>query len=69
MKVMIRKMADGQTSAYVAKKDLEEVVVSMENDTLWGGVIQLANGWKLKLPEMPADTKLPITVEAQKLEG
>ena len=67
MKVMIRKSPEGALSAYVPKKDLEEPVVSMEKPDMWGGVITLANGWKLQLPEMTADTRLPITVEARKL--
>jgi nitrogen fixation protein NifT len=29
----------------------------------------LCNGWVLALPEMEADTKLPITVEARRLSG
>ena len=64
---MIRKSSEGALSAYVPKKDLEEPVVSMEKPDMWGGVITLANGWKLQLPEMTADTRLPITVEARKL--
>jgi nitrogen fixation protein NifT len=67
MKVMIRRNAEGQLSAYVPKKDLEEPVVSQENPGIWGGLITLANGWRLQLPEMAAGTKLPITVEARKL--
>lgn len=67
MKVMLRKSADGRLSAYVAKKDLEEPIVEMEKPDLWGGVVTLANGWKLELPDMAADTRLPITVEARKL--
>jgi len=69
MKVMIRRGADGVLSAYVAKKDLEEPVTSQEKETLWGGKITLGNGWELELPDMPADTKLPITVEARRLSG
>jgi nitrogen fixation protein NifT len=69
MKVMIRRDAAGVLSAYVPKKDLEEPVVSMEKETLWGGSVTLANGWVLELPEMSADTKLPITVEARKSGG
>ncbi len=69
MKVMIRRSASGELSAYVPKKDLEEPVVSMEKETLWGGSVTLANGWVLELPEMDADTKLPITVEARKSGG
>lgn len=67
MKVMIRK-ADNQLSAYVPKKDLEEPIVALEKETMWGGWAKLANGWILHLPEMPEDTRLPITVEARKTE-
>lgn len=66
MKVMIRK-SEGRLSAYVAKKDLEEPIVSMEKPDMWGGRITLGNGWQLELPAMAADTALPITVEARKL--
>lgn len=67
MKVMIRRNEKGQLSAYVPKKDLEEPVVEQEKPDLWGGTIKLANGWQLALPEMAADTRLPITVEAKRL--
>ena len=67
MKVMIRKSTDGQLSAYVAKKDLEEPIVSMEKASMWGGIVTLGNGWQLELPEMAADTGLPITVNARRL--
>ena len=69
MKVMIRKTSDGKISAYVPKKDLEEPIVSMEKPGMWGGLVTLQNGWKLELPQMAADTKLPITVEARKRGG
>ena len=68
MKVMLRKVG-GVYEIYVPKKDLEEKVVEMEKDTLWGGWIKIANGWTFAMPDMPADTKLPITVEARKLSG
>jgi nitrogen fixation protein NifT len=69
MKVMFRKSAAGVLSAYVPKKDLEEPVVQQEKAGLWGGTVTLANGWVLALPEMAAETKLPITVEARRLSG
>lgn len=69
MKVMLRRGSNGQLSAYVPKKDLEEPIVSQEKDDLWGGNVTLANGWILTLPEMPEGTKLPITVEAKKTAG
>ncbi len=64
---MIRKTPEGQMSLYVPKKDLEEPIVSMEKPEMWGGVVTLGNGWRLELPALDADTKLPITVEARKL--
>lgn len=68
MKVMVRKGAAGY-SVYVPKKDLEEAVVEAEKPALWGGWVLLKNGWKLELPDLAADTRLPITVEARKLAG
>lgn len=67
MKVMIRKDAKGTLSAYVAKKDLEEPIVAMEQEGMWGGVVTLGNGWRLELPAMAPETPLPITVEARRL--
>lgn len=67
MKIMIRKSASGVLFAYVPKKDLEEPIVSMEKAEMWGGLVTLANGWRLELPAMSLDTALPITVEARKL--
>ncbi len=67
MKVMIRRNQAGVLSAYIAKKDLEEPIVEVEKPGLWGGIVTLANGWQLDLPEMDAGTTLPITVEARKL--
>jgi len=66
MKVMIRRGEKG-LSAYVPKKDLEEPIVETERESLWGGAVKLRNGWTLILPEMPPETKLPITVNARKL--
>jgi nitrogen fixation protein NifT len=68
MKVMIRKVPTGY-SVYVPKKDLEEAVVECEKPALWGGWVKLRNGWVLALPDMAEDTRLPITVEAKKLEA
>jgi len=67
MKVMIRRNSAGVLSAYIAKKDLEEPIVHVEKDPMWGGRVTLANGWQLELPQMGAGTLLPITVEAKRL--
>ncbi|MBS0644563.1 MAG: putative nitrogen fixation protein NifT [Acetobacteraceae bacterium] len=68
MKVMIRRVGDA-LSAYVPKKDLEESVVEVERESLWGGWIKLKNGWILELPAMDPAPKLPITVNARKRGG
>lgn len=69
MKVMIRRNTEGVLSAYVAKKDLEEPIVAMEKEDMWGGRVTLANGWQLELPALAAGTSLPITVEARRLSA
>ena len=68
MKVTIRRVGQA-LSAYVPKKDLEEPIVAAEKETLWGGWVRLKNGWVFELPALPAETGLPITVEARKTEG
>lgn len=67
MKVMIRRTNKG-LSAYAPKKDLEQPIVDIEREDLWGGWIRLKNGWQLLLPSLPADTRLPITVEAKRID-
>ncbi|MGF1640576.1 MAG: putative nitrogen fixation protein NifT [Rhodospirillales bacterium] len=68
MKVTVGRRGEGY-SVYVAKKDLEEIVVDHERPGLWGGWVDLSNGWRLALPELAAETRLPITVEARRLAG
>lgn len=63
---MIRRTDKG-LSAYVPKKDLEQPIVALEKDGLWGGWVKLKNGWTLELPDMPAETRLPVTVEARRI--
>ena len=69
MKVMIRRSSAGILSLYVPKKDLEEPIVAQEKPELWGGQVTLGNQWVMALPEMPAGTTLPITVEARRISG
>ncbi|WP_105373313.1 putative nitrogen fixation protein NifT [Neorhizobium huautlense] len=66
MRVTIRRTNNG-LSAYVPRKDLEEPIIGIENESLWGGFVELANGWRFLLPELPKDTPLPMTVEARKI--
>ncbi len=67
MKVMIRRSQAGSLSAYIAKKDLEEPIIEVEKPEMWGGMVTLANGWQLALPQMDIATALPITVEARRI--
>lgn len=65
-KVMLREK-EGQLLFYVAKKDMEEIVESIEFDSeeKWGGNIKLTNGqtWFIT----PAPKKLPNEVVAKKV--
>ena len=44
MKIMIRNTPKGP-SVYLPKKDLEEPIVEMEKEAMWGGVVKIKNGW------------------------
>lgn len=68
MKLTIRINGD-VLSAYIPKKDLEEPIISVENEALWGGSILLRNGWRLALPHLPQEARLPVTVEARRMSG
>ena len=61
--VMIRRNESGGLLFYVAKKDLEETVTSVELDSeqSWGGEVELADG-----PISPRP-RLPVTVRAKRL--
>ncbi|BAY10391.1 putative nitrogen fixation protein NifT [Calothrix sp. NIES-2098] len=66
MKVMLRMNDAGHLVVYVAKKDLEEVVVK-QTDGAEGKILTLANGWELEFRELPDQNSLPLTVEARRL--
>ena len=64
-KVMLRENDEGKILFYVAKKDMEEIIESLEFDTdeKWGGNVNLTNGdvWFIK----PDAKKLPNEVDAK----
>ncbi len=66
--VMIRRNNEGQLTLYVAKRDLEENIVSIEQDDgeTWGGEVKLADGSSYYLEPMPTP-KLPITVRVKRM--
>ncbi|QSJ17740.1 putative nitrogen fixation protein NifT [Nostoc sp. UHCC 0702] len=66
MKVMLRMNDAGDLVVYVAKKDLEEVVVK-QTEGNEGKILTLANGWELEFRNLPGPENLPQTVEAKRL--
>lgn len=68
MKLTLRKTNTGEFSVYLPKKDLESPVTAAEKpETLWGGWIEINNGWRFQMPDLPVDTRLPLTMDARKL--
>lgn len=64
-KVMLRKNEKGQILFYLAKRDMEEIIETLEfdSDDKWGGNINLTNGdvWFIS----PRQKKLPDEVIAK----
>ena len=69
--VMIRRNESGQLTLYVPKRDLEDVVVSLEKDgdEGWGGRVELGDGSTYYLEPLDKEPKLPITLRARRAEG
>ncbi len=66
MKVMLRRNNAGHLTVYVAKKDLEEEVVS-EKEGPEGKIFVLANGWEMIFPSLSEPFQLPLTVEGKRV--
>ncbi len=69
--VMIRRNEAGKLTLYVAKKDLEDTIVSLEKDGSdgWGGTVELADGTSYYIDPLEAEPKLPITLRARRAGG
>lgn len=67
--VMIRRNPAGELSFYVAKKDLEETITTLEFDGPegWGGEVELSDGSRYYLEPMPTPPVLPVTLRAKRL--
>ncbi len=67
-KVMLREN-DGEIFFYIAKKDMEETIESIEfdSDEKWGGEVELSNGetWWIE----PTPKNLPKEAKCKKLAG
>ena len=70
MKVMIRRNSEGTLSAYVAKKDLEALVVSVETDTddTWGGEVELDDGSKYYIDPISPRPSFPTTLRFKRAD-
>lgn len=67
MKVMVRSM-NGVLSVYIPKKDLEAKIIATDPAHAFGGTVELEGGVKLFIDPMDAVPKLPLTVNAKKVE-
>jgi len=69
--VMIRRNETGQLTLYVAKRDQEDVIVSIEKTGKegWGGTVELADGSSYYLDPLDEEPKLPITLRARRAQG
>lgn len=68
--VMFRKGENDKLIFYVAKKDLEETVESIEFEGpgKWGGEMVLSDGQRYYLPPLDAPPKMPITLRVKRAE-
>jgi nitrogen fixation protein NifT len=66
MKVMLRTNAAGKLLVYVAKKDLEEEVVS-QTQADDAQIFTLSNGWELSIAGLSDPIQTPQTVDARRL--
>lgn len=68
--VMFRRGENDKLIFYVAKKDLEETVESLEfqQPDKWGGEIVLSDGQRYYLAPLDAAPRLPITLRVKRAE-
>lgn len=67
-KVMIKKEEAGHLSFYIAKRDVEEKVTSIEfeQEDHWGGTFVLADGSRFYIDPVSPSPKFPITLMARR---
>lgn len=66
--VMLRQSESGEMTLYVPKKDLEDVVTSIEFDEpgKWGGKITIGEGTSFYIDPLDCPPKLPISLRARR---
>ena len=68
--VMIRKNESGGLLFYVAKKDMEETIASVEVDTEseWGGGVELTDGSRWYIDPVSPRPAFPTTLRFKRAE-
>ena len=68
--VMIRKNDAGELLFYVAKKDMEETIASVETDTVeaWGGGVELTDGSRWYIEPISPPPDFPTTLRFKRGE-
>jgi nitrogen fixation protein NifT len=67
---MIRVKDDGGLLFYIAKKDMEETISSVEkdSDTEWGGEVELTDGSKYYIDPISPPPEFPTTLRFKRAE-
>jgi len=67
--VMLRQNDAGDLVFYVAKRDLEEKIVSIEHrgPESWGGELELSDGSRFYLEPFATPPRLPVTVKVRRI--
>jgi nitrogen fixation protein NifT len=68
--VMIRKSGTGALLFYVAKKDMEETISTVETDSpeAWGGEVELTDGSKWYIDPISPPPVFPTTLRFKRAE-
>jgi nitrogen fixation protein NifT len=68
--VMIRKSDSGALLFYVAKKDMEETIATVETDTpeTWGGEVELTDGSRWYIEPISPPPIFPITLRFRRAD-
>lgn len=68
--VMIRTSDAGDLLFYVAKKDMEETIAAVEvdNESEWGGAVELTDGSKWYIDPMSPRPEFPTTLRFKRGE-
>lgn len=68
--VMIRKNAEGKLLFYVAKKDMEETIASVEHDSAdeWGGEVELTDGSRWYIDPLSPPPEFPTTLRFKRAD-